>query len=198
VGRKAKPRAKPGRVKQLLGQVRAWEGRHGTPPLSDQEALRLIEEARRHEAQDRDDLRLTTCPDCGRRALAYDTGPGARCLLCGGRQALEDRRQALEWHRQWLERRREDARRREKERLVRRQVNREVQRRRRRKEKGERHLAAGLLEQRPTRRGSFTLTALVEVKIACRHCGTPFRPQRCSGKFCSTRCRVAAWRAARP
>jgi hypothetical protein len=33
--------------------------------------------------------------------------------------------------------------------------------------------------------------------IPCRHCGVKFAPQRCTARYCSTRCRVAAWRLGR-
>jgi hypothetical protein len=66
--------------------------------------------------------------------------------------------------------------------------NRAYQRKRRLREKNQRHLAAGLLK----RKGTF----LIECDIACAHCGASFRPERSSGRYCSGRCRAAAYRKA--
>jgi hypothetical protein len=42
-------------------------------------------------------------------------------------------------------------------------------------------------------RGSSLARLLTD--IACARCGRPFRPERTTGRYCSTRCRVAAHRA---
>jgi hypothetical protein len=66
------------------------------------------------------------------------------------------------------------------------EANRANQRKRRQRERRKRHLAAGLLKVT----GSFTL----KVSATCAHCGTSFEPKRCSARYCSTKCRVAAHR----
>jgi hypothetical protein len=66
-------------------------------------------------------------------------------------------------------------------------ANRMQQQRRRRREKRQRQIAAGLLK------GTSFFSILVS--IPCAHCGDPFKPQRTTGRYCSTRCRVAAHRA---
>jgi hypothetical protein len=66
------------------------------------------------------------------------------------------------------------------------EANRAYQRKRRRRERCRRRLAAGLVK--------VAGASLVEMQTGCAHCGTPFRPQRTTGRYCSTRCRVAAHR----
>jgi hypothetical protein len=66
------------------------------------------------------------------------------------------------------------------------EANRANQRRRRQWEKTRRQLAAGHLEKGPY--------FIVPVRVTCAHCGGPFRPARSSGRYCSTRCRVASYR----
>ena len=34
-------------------------------------------------------------------------------------------------------------------------------------------------------------------QLTCHHCGTPFQAQRCDARYCSGRCRTAAYRRAR-
>jgi hypothetical protein len=65
--------------------------------------------------------------------------------------------------------------------------NRTNQRRRRKRETNRRQLAAGHLR----RTGYF----LMRLPIACAGCGQAFTPKRSTGRYCSTRCRVAAHRA---
>jgi hypothetical protein len=66
------------------------------------------------------------------------------------------------------------------------EANRVDQRRRRREKTLERRQAAGLVR----RSGE----GWVPCDIACACCGRPFRPERTTGRYCSTRCRVAACR----
>jgi hypothetical protein len=67
------------------------------------------------------------------------------------------------------------------------EANRASRRQRRQEETLRRRLTAGLV--RPSQEG------LVPCAIACARCGQPFRPERTTGRYCSTRCRVAAHRA---
>jgi hypothetical protein len=68
------------------------------------------------------------------------------------------------------------------------EANRANQRRRRQWQTTKRQLAAGMLHK--------GAAPILEYRhIPCAHCGEPFFPRRASGRFCSTRCRVAAHRA---
>jgi hypothetical protein len=69
------------------------------------------------------------------------------------------------------------------------EANRKNQRRRRQREKRQRRQEAGI----EMSKGFFK----VELPIPCAHCGEPFLPARSTGRYCSTRCRVAAHRGAK-
>jgi hypothetical protein len=66
-------------------------------------------------------------------------------------------------------------------------ANRANQRRRRRRETNRRQRQAGHLKSA----GFFSML----VHVPCAHCGEPFKPERTTARYCSTRCRVAAHRA---
>jgi hypothetical protein len=106
------------------------------------------------------------CPRCGGPALVHRAGR-YRCDACA-RQKRE---------------RQEADRPQDKKRK-----NREAQQRRRHWEKLQRHLAAGLVESHGGK--------LHDVEqIYCKHCGEWFCPIRCTARYCSPRCRMAAHRA---
>ena len=66
------------------------------------------------------------------------------------------------------------------------EANRVYQRKRRRREKARRRIAAGIVKAT----GPLTL----RIRAECAHCGAGFVPQRSSALYCSPRCRVAAHR----
>ena len=57
-----------------------------------------------------------------------------------------------------------------------------------------RRVASGLLV--PKRLGE-SFSAFVLARLACRPCGGAFEPERTTARYCSARCRVAAWRGAK-
>jgi hypothetical protein len=65
--------------------------------------------------------------------------------------------------------------------------NRESQRRRRSRESMRRRLNAGMM--RVVDHDDMRIA--VSSPVPCQLCRRPFRPRRCTGRFCSARCRVA-------